>query len=419
MANLRASLHWHCKTEDGWKRFPVVYGKNGRIKTGTVMVAGVERVYPDGTFHLRTYVGRKGSYRNVGKEASEALRVQNQESIFRENEERAEGTGIKQVRPVDAPKSLKALRDEFMGDKKLRISKNGISGYRTMFDSFFETCRKMWVEEITKQDVLRYADYLRKEGYADDTVFNRVRRLTSFLKNSGATKEQLPAVHERPKKPKHEPESYDEQQVATLLAACTEERDALAFELFLKTGLREREGTFLEWPNLEFAHGVVTVRNKPHLGFRIKDCEERDIPLDPVLAAKLVTWRERHPNTRFVFGTANDKPEGHFLRRLKIVARDAGLNCGHCETCLDRNECERWYLHKFRSTFATTLLQSNKVDPHTVMKLMGHSELEVTLRYISKARQETVQEKMASVWSDYGTKVVEMPKPGTRRKRAS
>ena len=44
-------------------------------------------------------------------------------------------------------------------------------------------------------------------------------------------------------------------------------------------------------------------------------------------------------------------------------------------------ECELWFLHKFRSTYATTLLR-NGVDIRTVQKLMGHSDLGSTMRYL-------------------------------------
>jgi hypothetical protein len=48
--------------------------------------------------------------------------------------------------------------------------------------------------------------------------------------------------------------------------------------------------------------------------------------------------------------------------------RAADLSCGVCLTCIEKNECERAYLHKFRSTYGTTMLR--KYDISTVRKLM-------------------------------------------------
>jgi integrase len=94
----------------------------------------------------------------------------------------------------------------------------------------------------------------------------------------------------------------------------SDERDALAFELFLKTGPREQELANLEWPDLELDFPRVWYRCKQ--GFRTKTGENRWVPLEQRLAAKLRAWRQKNPNTQYVFGTPEDKVEGHFLRRM-------------------------------------------------------------------------------------------------------
>ena len=82
---------------------------------------------------------------------------------------------------------------------------------------------------------------------------------------------------------------------------------------------------------------------------------------------------------------------------LKRIARRAGLNCGECSTCLqgagtERQECERWFLHKFRATFATMHLQAG-VDLRTVQSWLGHKDLASTMRYLKPARGEEVWER--------------------------
>jgi hypothetical protein len=77
MANRKVSLLWYCKTPKGWRRFPVLKSKNGRVRTGYVVDAGVEHYYPDGNFQLRTYEGRQTIFKPVGKDAAEALNARN------------------------------------------------------------------------------------------------------------------------------------------------------------------------------------------------------------------------------------------------------------------------------------------------------------------------------------------------------
>lgn len=87
----------------------------------------------------------------------------------------------------------------------------------------------------------------------------------------------------------------------------------------------------------------------------------------------------------------------HLLTACKRTARRAGLNCGQCGTCREQQECERWFLHKFRATFATSCLQGG-LDLVTVQRLLGHSDLKSTMRYLVPARGNAVQDKVNAVF---------------------
>ena len=72
MANTTVSLVWYCRTEKGWRHFPVVESKNGKIKTVAVLADGVQRLYPNGRFQLRRYEGSKTVYLNADVKSAEA-----------------------------------------------------------------------------------------------------------------------------------------------------------------------------------------------------------------------------------------------------------------------------------------------------------------------------------------------------------
>lgn len=417
MANLKVSLYWHCKTEVGWRRFPAIFGrKNGRLRTGIVIVGGEERTYPEGHFHLRTYKGDRTVFRNVGSDPSVALAAQQREEIARRAEKYTAGTGIKVVRPAADLKSLAALRVEWMEHVCLTNGKKGQSAHRLTMKDFFILCRKANPDEIEPNDVLRFVKFLKEEGFADHTIFNRTRRLVAFLKFAGVTDAQLPEKRQLPQQPDEEPEDYSQEDLATFFAGCAPEY-SLMFEFLWKTGLREKEFAHTEWDNLQFGNKVVTVRNKKPLNFRIKTGEERTVPLlDAHLIAGLKAWRERHPNTRFVFGTKNDKPRRHLIRTLKSEVRRLGLNCGVCDGCKgETKECGKWILHKFRATFATTWIQKG-LDIKTLQRFMGHKDIESTMRYLARARDKHIQEHFADAFVlSPTTNVVQMPKRNTKR----
>src|SRR6185437_4462050 len=123
---------------------------------------------------------------------------------------------------------------------------------------------------------------------------------------------------------------------------------------------------------------------------------ERPLTLPNDLCALLKDFKERHKGKLFVTGTAGNKPNTHLLRTLKRLVKAADLHCKVCAPCLERGECEGWFLHKFRATFATTLLR-NGVDIRTVQMLMGHSDLASTMRYLRPAEGAELRSKMDAI----------------------
>jgi hypothetical protein len=79
LANRKVVLVRYCKTENGWRRYPVAIGRNGRIRPNFVMVGSFVREYPEGHYELRTYQGSKAVYRNVGNDAQDALLAKGKE----------------------------------------------------------------------------------------------------------------------------------------------------------------------------------------------------------------------------------------------------------------------------------------------------------------------------------------------------
>jgi integrase len=76
--------------------------------------------------------------------------------------------------------------------------------------------------------------------------------------------------------------------------------------------------------------------------------------------------------------------------------KDAGLGCGTCAACVGKTGCENWWLHKFRSTYITTLLRSG-MDLRTTMRLSGHADLESVMRYLRPAGTIEVQGRVNAV----------------------
>ncbi len=62
MANRKVTLVWYCKTEKGWRRYPVLVGRNGKIRPGYVLVDGQPVLYAEGHYEIRYYKAGTNPY---------------------------------------------------------------------------------------------------------------------------------------------------------------------------------------------------------------------------------------------------------------------------------------------------------------------------------------------------------------------
>jgi integrase len=385
----------YCKTPEGWRRYAAAFGRNGRVKPEWVKVKGKLVHYPEGRYEGRYYQGSKVCYFPAGDDAAEAYAACKKHEKTLLAREAAAQAGAKVVEEPSRVTLRRAL------DRFIQATKD--KGAEVMAKECSRTCEtflttlspRRFVDELDQDDILRFYRKLRADGYVDRTIHNRHIHIAAFLRFAGVPAAVIP------KAPKYEevlPEVYSKTELDTFFGSLEPgSRDEVAYRMFQMLGLREGEAAHAEWSQVDFDRGVFRVRSNPRWGFKVKDKEQRDVTIPVELQTLLKAYRKGHKGSLIV-GTDTDKPDGHLLRTLKGLAYKADLHCKTCDTCRERNECQHWYLHKFRANYATTLLR-NGVDARTVMKLMGHSDLETVLQYLRPAEgQELVQKVNAVPW---------------------
>lgn len=267
-----------------------------------------------------------------------------------------------------------------------------MDGYRIILKEFIRGCAANYPDQIQAVHILRYCAGLDKQGLSARTRSNRFGSLCTFLRFCGLDVDAILPRDMRRKLsrfPKSEPTAYTQEELDRLLSVC-DDYYRLLLTFLTNTGFRMQEDMHLTWADVSFVDSVVSVKRKPGV-FEAKDYEERTVPLIPNLAIELLKWKQRRQNTRLVFGTRTDRPNNHWLEYLKVFATKAGLNCGGCAGChKETPECQNYRIHKFRATYATRLLR-NGVDLRTVQKLLGHSSLDSTLRYLQPAQGRAMQ----------------------------
>jgi integrase len=252
--------------------------------------------------------------------------------------------------------------------------------------------KKAFVDEVDRDDVFTFHAELRKRGCGNRTVANKHARLASWLRFAGIDKMILPPA---PKFEDKLPTIYESEEVTMLLDEANPYQ-GVCILLALKCGLRDQELMHLQFSDINWKEGTLRVQEKPQWKFTVKTWEQRDIPIPDDVLEALKEWQEVRKDQALVLGTKNRLPNSKLLQALKRLVHRVGLNCGRCDSCQERNECQAFTLHKFRRTYLTTLLRQG-LDLRTVQAYAGHKDIASTMRYLRPATGAGAREKLNAV----------------------
>jgi len=116
---------------------------------------------------------------------------------------------------------------------------------------------------------------------------------------------------------------------------------------------------------------------------------EREVPIPTHLVEALLE-RKKTATTKLIFPTPTGKPNGHMLRNLQAIVKEAELS-GH------------WELHKWRKTYAT-LQARDGVDVKILQQRLGHSDIQTTISYLEgqDARSERSKAQVNDTFGSFG-----------------
>jgi len=129
----------------------------------------------------------------------------------------------------------------------------------------------------------------------------------------------------------------------------------------------------LAWTTISKMRGVM------RRIYKIGVLHEHVVPLHPILAAHLRSWREQSPQTKdgdFVFpslracGSVPLSASIFVADHLRPAAKKAGV---HIE------DGQRFGLHNLRHSLSNWLVNKAKVEPKTVQGILRHSKIQTTL----------------------------------------
>jgi integrase len=262
------------------------------------------------------------------------------------------------------PEPLTAItveRIEAWKARRLHEGRSPVTVLRDLFTLSSVLRRAVKAGELSDNPVRRVdkprIDRRGKVRFLDENEEVRLRK--ALLDRDRAMQNQRRAANNRRER-RHEP----------LLPPLTHFGDHLtpAVLLSMNTGLRRGEIIKLRWALVDFNRALITVE-----GRNAKNRQTRHVPLNDEAMSVLLRWREQSGNRGHVFSVIT----GFRATWVKV---------------LRRAEISRFRWHDLRHHFASRLVQRG-VPLNTVRDLLGHSSVQMSLRYAHLApdqRREAV-----------------------------
>jgi len=166
------------------------------------------------------------------------------------------------------------------------------------------------------------------------------------------------------KKPKKIPCVLSTAEIRQLLEAAQPGRDRVLLQTAYALGLRLKELTNLQVGDIDGARQVVHVRHG-------KGAKDRLLPISLRLLKELRRWWQSHRSPTWLFpGVKAGRPisDGMVQRTFAKVRKAAGIT-------------KPASMHTLRHSYATHLLEAG-VNLVTLQRLLGHSDLSTTARYL-------------------------------------
>jgi integrase len=380
MANLRVAIYQSAKVNGVWSYYRPVTGANHKIRPDWCHVNGHTEHHPGSDYIIKWYEGSKQRILKCKNAAAATNQAEIQKSILN-----ARRLGIGVTEPDRASLLLSAAIYGYLEEYRLTHSDNSYAKTKQILEEFRDQCKRADLKDVTRMDVLKFGEWLQKKKKRNEarTAADKFLTVHSFLKSLGI---KLVTGRDAPKYVEEMPEVYTQEELDAFFAAC-DPTESLIFSVFLKAGLRERELIHLEWSDLNFKDSTLRVSAKPDYGWKPKTNSEREIPIPEDLMCTLEqgSKKSRNGQHNLVFPTKRGRPNEKLLRWCKEIAKRAKL------------DEKKFYLHKFRSTYATACLRSG-FDVPTVQYLLGHKDVQSTMRYLAPATNDIIKEKLNKVW---------------------
>ena len=241
---------------------------------------------------------------------------------------------------------------------------------------FIRTIGDKKPQDVTPADIDTFVDDQIDRGLSPVTINRRLACIHSFFEYLAAEEPRCrwanPVINRRHtlKTGSRLPRDVSDQDVSRIFAAISSERDRAMFGLMVGAGLRVGEVSTLQLDDIE---APTSLGNLAKLRVRGKGDKERVVWLTLSLWHALYAWLEKRPNTGSNRVFLNWRGQPITVSGIQYRLKQHCLAAGVEVSC-----------HELRHTFARRLVEAG-LPVDSLSKLLGHSHLHTTQRYIDGA----------------------------------
>jgi len=222
---------------------------------------------------------------------------------------------------------------------------------------------------LTRKDIGRFVESEQGRGLKTQSVVNHLRILYAFivfLVDQSVLQNKIMEHKIRIKLPDALPRAISPEDLQHLLEAIRSDRDRALMLLLLRTGMRIGELLEVQISDISFAERKIMI----YLGE--KNFQGRAVYYSADAEQALKKWLKIRPgNSTYLFpGRSGQSSISHVAawQALRKILTRAGLTG------------KGYSLHSLRHTFATDMLNAG-MRLEVLQQLLGHQEIEMTLRY--------------------------------------
>jgi len=346
-----------------------------------------------------------------------------------------EGQIENRIIPRDKPErvTLQQFMDQYGESVKADVRPTTALEYDHAVNHAKDAWGDIVLSKITTAHVDRLKSHLSKQGKSAATIRKTVTVMSALLNRA----KRYGLVHDNPvagaKKVKVQSKSirvFTPDEIGAMLVVCHDDQWWTVFiNLAVRTGMRKGELLHLQWSDIDFDNGYVTVSRKdagrftvkaedyPILEWSAKSHEERKAPVPDDTLDMLQRFRLKSGGSRYVFlslerlrqidqrmraGTWGPKSEliNNFGRRFRTIQRHARQYLAEQRGVkLADVEWRIGSVHDLRRTYATTMAQH--VDMMTLTRWLGHADVNTTQRFYHEALNETAERARNAISAVY------------------